>query len=145
MTYKEHATRVAHILIRFTTLTWGQLRYEAIRRATSEQESLELSGTAAPSPSLATPLVDVDVAPLMGPPLVALDGAGPLSPPLVVPLLLHLNVEAASGLFVQDLRLFVAQSPLAWSLSLQLKQPNGGLPNKPAVLVAVIRQCNSRQ
>ena len=54
MTYEERATRVAHILIRFTTLTWGQLRYEAIRRATSEQESLELSGTAAPSPSLAT-------------------------------------------------------------------------------------------
>ena len=36
MTYEERATRVAYILIRFTTLTWGQLRYEAIRRAASE-------------------------------------------------------------------------------------------------------------
>ena len=54
MTYEERATRVAYILIQFTTLTWGQLRYEAIRCATSEQESMELSSTAAPSPSLAT-------------------------------------------------------------------------------------------
>ena len=52
MTYEERATRVAYILIWFTTLTWGQLRYEAIRRATSEQESMELSGTAAPPPFL---------------------------------------------------------------------------------------------
>ena len=49
LTYQERATKVAHILIRFTTLTWGQLRYEAIRRAASEQESMELSGSVTPA------------------------------------------------------------------------------------------------
>ena len=49
LTYQERATKVAQILIRFTTLTWGQLRYEAIRRAASEQESMELSGSVTPA------------------------------------------------------------------------------------------------
>ena len=98
-----------------------------------------------PLPPLLLPLVDVDVAPLVGPPLVALNGAGPLSPPLAVPLHLHLNVEAALGLFGLTLRLFAAQPQLAWSPFLKLKQPSGGLPNKPTVLVVVVRQCNSSQ
>ena len=88
-------------------------------------------------PSLLS-LVEADVAPLVGPPLVAPDRAGPLSPPFVVPLL-RLNVEAALGLCVLTLRPFIAQPQLAQSPFLKLKQPSGGLPNKPTVLVVVVK------